>query len=260
MTSARDRSLRHSSTTRRRQFFLALAADGDGTLVRGDRMSRQLVRAFRAFRRSGRKTLLVTGETISQVEKFPHFRLFDCVVAENGAVLYWPRTRRKRSLCGSPPRRLLRALHEARYRAIRRGHTIISFKRADPAHLAEVLRPLRLDWHLIKNRHAVMLLPSGIDKTFGLDRALKAMRVPAARVVALGDAENDCCFLAGCGLSVAVANAKRRVKTTATLTTRKASGQGVVDIIHTILRDERELSDLAKSRKKSGSKRAAPAA
>jgi hypothetical protein len=88
---------------------------------------------------------LVTGETISQVEEFPHLRLFDCVVAENGAVLYWPRTRRRRSFCGSPPQRLLRALHNARYRAIRRGHTIISFKRADPNQLAKVLRPLHLD-------------------------------------------------------------------------------------------------------------------
>jgi hypothetical protein len=104
-----------------------------------------------------------------------------------------------------------------------------------------------------------MLLPSGIDKSFGLDRALKAMRLPASRVVALGDAENDRCFLGCCGLSVAVANAKRRVRTTATLTTRKAAGKGAADIIHTILRDERRLSELAKWRKTSRRKRTAPA-
>jgi len=237
-----------------------LAADGDGTLVRGDKMSRRLVQAIQALRRSGRKTLLVTGETISQVEKFPHFRLFDCVVAENGDVLFWPRTRHRRPLCGSPPQRLLRALHKARYRAIRRGHTIISFKRADPTQLAKVLRPLHLEWHVIRNRRAVMLLPSGIDKSFGLDRALKAMRLPASRVVALGDAENDSCFLGCCGLSVAVANAKRRVKTMATLTTRDPAGKGAADIISMILRDERKLSELAKSRKTTERKRSAPAA
>ena len=169
MTKSANRS--NASNSDKSQYFLAVATDGDGTLVRGGRMAQPTVRAVHELRRSGRKFLLITGETISQLEKFPHLRLFDCVVAENGAVLYWPRSRRRRNLARTPPKRLLQGLRAARYRAFRRGHSVISIKRGDARRLDRLLQELNLDWHVVTNRRAVMLLPAGVDKSSGLNCA-----------------------------------------------------------------------------------------
>src|SRR5439155_22747622 len=43
--------------------YLAIATDGDGTLMRGGRFGRRTVAALRRWRAAGRKLLLVTGET-----------------------------------------------------------------------------------------------------------------------------------------------------------------------------------------------------
>src|SRR5947209_10101842 len=97
------------STLRRRQ-FVALAADGDGTLLKGDRMAAATVAALRRWRRSGRKLLLTTGETRKDLAEFPNLELFDLVIAENGALLYDPATKQERVLAEPPPATLVRAL------------------------------------------------------------------------------------------------------------------------------------------------------
>src|SRR5207302_2628529 len=167
-------------------YFVGLATDGDGTLVRGKCMAKRTVQALRDLRRSGRKILLVTGERIGQVEDFPHLRLFDCVVAENGAMLYWPRTRTQRRLTSARPDRLLRAIREAGFRSAHHGQVAIAMNLADETRVRLLLRRLDADWHVIRNRHDLMLLPSGIDKSSGLRRALRRLHLAPSRAVAVG--------------------------------------------------------------------------
>src|SRR4051812_690053 len=83
--------------------YLALACDGDGTLTTRGLRARTPPRAMKSLRDSGRKLLLVTGETRSDLDRFPHLDLFDAVVAENGALLYWPTTRQEQLLTRPPP-------------------------------------------------------------------------------------------------------------------------------------------------------------
>ncbi|HTL54446.1 MAG TPA: hypothetical protein VL361_02155 [Candidatus Limnocylindrales bacterium] len=46
------------------------------------------------MRSSGRKLLLVTGRKLDELlSVFPRADLFDAIIAENGAVLFWPATR-----------------------------------------------------------------------------------------------------------------------------------------------------------------------
>jgi hypothetical protein len=73
--------------------FLALACDYDGTLARHGRVEASTIAALERVRASGRKLLLVTGRQLDDLRSvFVEVDLFDSVVAENGALLYDPRT------------------------------------------------------------------------------------------------------------------------------------------------------------------------
>jgi hypothetical protein len=102
------------------------------------------------------------------------------------------------------------------------------------------VRELGLELHIVFNKGAVMVLPSGVNKASGLAAALAESGLSPHNVVGIGDAENDHAFLAMCGCSVAVANALDSVKATADLVTRGARGEGVRELI-----DELLASDLA---------------
>ena len=50
------------------------------------------------------RLILVTGRELDDLIRImPRLDLFDIVVAENGAVLYWPETRQERTLAAAPP-------------------------------------------------------------------------------------------------------------------------------------------------------------
>jgi len=73
-----------------------LACDYDGTIADGGRCSTEIARALTRVRESGRKVLLVTGRMLPDLRAVcPDVdHLFDAVVAENGALLYFRRSRR----------------------------------------------------------------------------------------------------------------------------------------------------------------------
>ena len=87
--------------------YLALAADYDGTLATDGQMSHEATAAIGRLRASGRRVILVTGRRLAELlEVLPQIDLFDCVVAENGAVLYVPRQGRQCCFAGRCPLRL----------------------------------------------------------------------------------------------------------------------------------------------------------
>jgi hydroxymethylpyrimidine pyrophosphatase-like HAD family hydrolase len=100
---------------------------------------------------------------------------------------------------------------------------------------AKVIRELNLQLQIIYNKGAVMILPKGVDKTTGLRAAMNEMRISSKEVLAVGDAENDRVFLGMCGMGVAVSNATPELKQQATLVTKGARGDGVIELIDRIL-------------------------
>jgi hypothetical protein len=94
--------------------YLALACDYEGTLAAEGRVAPETVAALERLRASGRQLLLVTGRELDDLLAiFPHVHLFDCVVAENGAVLYHPASQQTTLLTAPPPdsAQPLRATH-----------------------------------------------------------------------------------------------------------------------------------------------------
>jgi hydroxymethylpyrimidine pyrophosphatase-like HAD family hydrolase len=106
----------------------------------------------------------------------------------------------------------------------------------------DVIRQLGLEYQVIFNKGAVMVLPSGINKAFGLGAALEEMGLSPHNTVAVGDAENDHTLLSLCGCGVAVANALPMLKERADYVTKAERGAGVTELIdHLVSSDLAEL-------------------
>jgi hydroxymethylpyrimidine pyrophosphatase-like HAD family hydrolase len=220
--------------------YTVLATDFDGTLAHDGRVDESTVADLRRARDAGIRLVMVTGRELPDLfNTFAYSDLFDLVVAENGAVIYDPLTQKVDVLTGGPPPALIEIL-ERQSIPLSVGHSIIATVEPHEHQVLAAIRDLGLDWHVIFNKGAVMVLPSDVTKATGLEPALAALGVTAAETVGVGDAENDQAFLKICGLAVAVANALGPVKEMAHVVTRGARGAGVSEIIERWLAGELE--------------------
>jgi HAD superfamily hydrolase (TIGR01484 family) len=219
--------------------YLALATDYDGTLAHDGRVDGPTLRALGRLRESGRRLALVTGRELNDLKQiFPELDLFDRVVAENGALLYRPRTREEKVLAPAPPPAFLDALRARGVGPLSAGRVIVATWEPHQAAVLDAIHGLGLELQVIFNKGAVMVLPSGVNKATGLLAALDELGLSPHNAVAAGDAENDHALLAACECGVAVANALPALAEHADLVTRGDHGAGVVELIDGLLADD----------------------
>ncbi len=219
--------------------FLVLAFDYDGTLAKDGRVGEATIDALERARASGRKLLLVSGRELDDLRRvFDHEDLFDCIVAENGAMLYWPAKREEQILAERPDELFVAALRAANVTPLSIGRVVVATWEPNEAAVLEVIRELGLDWQITFNKGAVMVLPPGVNKGTGLTAALEALALSSHNVLAIGDAENDLAFLSACECGCAVANALPFVKERADFVSALDHGAGVVDIVNRVLDDD----------------------
>lgn len=172
--------------------FHALACDYDGTVARDGRLTDDTRSALQRLRATGRKIILVTGREVEDLQRVcPDLTPFDVVVAENGAVLYWPASLELRTLVEPPPAVFADTLTARGALSISRGHVIVATWQPYEKVVLDVIRELGLEMQVIFNKGAVMVLPSGVNKGTGLRAVLKILRLSRHNVVGIGDAEND---------------------------------------------------------------------
>jgi hydroxymethylpyrimidine pyrophosphatase-like HAD family hydrolase len=216
--------------------FRCLATDYDGTLADKGRVTESTCEALRRLAASGWRLVLVTGRTLSDIQRvFPQLALMDRVVAENGALLYAPASGTMRTLAKPPPRALVESLRRRGVKTLEIGHVIVSTRDTYEREVGQALDALDVALEVIRNKDALMILPPGVDKATGLAAALTELNLPPAETVAVGDAENDAVMLACCGYGVAVANALPALKTSADWVTPGESGRGIVELVDRLL-------------------------
>ena len=104
-----------------------LAAGFDGTLARDGRCDEYCIDVLRELSATGRKLILVTGRELRRLlEIFPEARLFDYIVAENGAVLHRTATRQSEILGQAPPEILLQELRRRQVMPLAVGSTWVA--------------------------------------------------------------------------------------------------------------------------------------
>jgi HAD superfamily hydrolase (TIGR01484 family) len=216
--------------------YFALACDYDGTLAHHGVVAKETIAALERVRNSGRKLLMVTGRELPDLKHiFPALELFDCVVAENGALLYLPKTRQETSLCEGPSRDFVQRLTQKGVQPLSVGHCIVATHEPYEKLVLETIQETGLELQVIFNKGAVMILPSGINKGTGLARATREIGLSLRNIVGVGDAENDHAFLAACECSVAVGNALDTLKERADIVTLGENGAGVRELIGALL-------------------------
>lgn len=216
--------------------YSAVAFDYDETLAHDARVAEPTLEALRALRAAGRKLLLVTGRELRDFPRiFPHLDLFERVIAENGGVLHRPADASTQPLAPPPPEALIDLLRRKGVQPLSVGHVILATCEPHEKAVLEAIHELAIEYHIVFNKGAVMVLPSNINKATGLKAALRELQIPHQNVAGIGDAENDHVFLDYCGFSAAVANAVPALKTHVHLVTRGPNGAGVAELIDYVL-------------------------
>ena len=219
--------------------YLALATDYDGTLAQDSHVSPETIAGLLRLKASGRKVILVTGRELPELlSVFPDFSICDCIVAENGALLKWPSEDREETCGEAVPEKFLNEIIHRGVKPFSVGRVIFATWRPHEAAVLDIIQTLGLEYQIIFNKRAVMVLPSGINKATGLARALKKLKLSPKQVVGIGDAENDHAFLDSCAVAAAVENALPSLKDRCDIVTAADHGAGVVELIDRLLADD----------------------
>jgi len=221
--------------------YLAVACDYDGTIAHDGVVADATVAALTRLKESGRRLILVTGRELeSLMRACSRLDLFERVVAENGAVVYRPETKEQKLLSEPPPDSLVAALQARGVEPLSVGRGIVSTWRPNETVVLDVIRDLGLELHVVFNKGAVMVLPSGVNKATGLAVALRELALSPHNCVGVGDAENDHAFLRACEAAVVVANALPTVRERADLVTSGPDGEGIAELAARLLGDDLE--------------------
>jgi HAD superfamily hydrolase (TIGR01484 family) len=227
-------------------YIVCLATDYDGTLAQDGRVDESTVKALEDFKRSGRKLLLATGRELPDLGRvFSRLDLFDRIVAENGALLFNPATKKETPLAPPPSGKFVAALKAKGIAPLSVGRSIVATWEPNEEAVLESIRELGLELQIVFNKGAVMVLPAGVNKATGLKAALDDLSLSAHNVVAVGDAENDHAFMQASAYAVAVANALPAVKDTADLVTKGARGAGVAELIELVMNKDADAFGVA---------------
>lgn len=209
----------------------ALACDYDGTLASQDRIGPEARAALARAREAGLRLVLATGRTFFDLTRVCDcLELFDAVVAENGAVLYWPRSQTLRDQAPAPSPRLLAEL-DRRGIAYKVGRVVVDTARTNEPSVREALEAAGVALDLVYNRASLMLLPHGVSKGTGVRQVIRDLGLSFHDVLGIGDAENDVDLFDACGFTACPANAVPALKTRADWVFPGENGAGVAQAI-----------------------------
>ena len=211
-----------------------LALDYDGTIARGDVLDPDVRAAIADARTNGIVTLLVTGRILGELQRVAgRLHFVDGVVAENGAVLYFPGGGYQSML--APP---VSAAFVAELKRLGIPHTagqcLVDADAADAHRLLETIHRLELPLVLVFNGGRVMALPQGVSKATGLHSALDMLRLSARNTLAVGDRENDHELLRLAEVGVAVEWGSPALRSAADVTLRGAGPAAVAPFITSV--------------------------
>ncbi len=182
----------------------AVAIDYDGTIAVNGAFDPGARDAIAQLRQHGIAVVLVTGRRLDDLRRVAgNLGCFSAIVAENGAVLYFPESGRHAIIGHAPSTRLIDAL-QRRGIDIIVGDSVIETDACRATSVLDVIRALEQPQILAFNRSRVMVLPPGIAKSIGLARVLSTLRLSIHNTIGIGDAENDHDLLDACEVGVAV--------------------------------------------------------
>lgn len=216
--------------------LMILACDLDGTLAEEGRVATETWSLLQRLKTANWSLILVTGRALQSFAPEGLFaEIFDAIVAEDGAVVYFPR----RDIVTLP----FGGLHEtllARLLALdiplERGLAMVATRVPHDLAVLRALHDAAGGATVEYNRGAVMVIPPGATKGTGLQYALRELGCSPHNVIACGDAENDRSLFACAELRVAVRNATDDLRAQADVVLEAANGAGIRALGEQLLR------------------------
>lgn len=215
--------------------LMVIAFDLDGTLTQDGQVTAQTWDLLRSARLAGMILILVTGRTLdSFISELPFSELCEAIVAENGAVVYFPRRDTIRLPFGKIESALINRLHDLNV-PLEHGVAIVATQEPHERNVFKALQEIHASAVIEYNRGSIMLLPPGASKGQGLLYALQELGYSAHNLLVCGDGENDRSLVQAAEFSVAVANAHPSLRAVADLVLSKPDGEGFNDLLEDIL-------------------------
>lgn len=213
-----------------------LACDLDGTLTQEHDVPARTWEVLRRARADGLVIIAVTGRILGSFsEQAPFFEVCEAVVAEDGAVVLFPRTRTVVRPFGSLNRLLARRIEQLEI-PLEKGSAIFATREPHDKEILKVLKETGGGATVEYNRGAVMVLPPGATKGTGLRYALQELGYSPRNVLACGDAENDRSLFEMSEMAVAVPNSSPDIQRLADAVLERPDGAGVEDLIEGLLK------------------------
>ena len=176
--------------------------------------------------------ILATGRNIYYVKKMcQKFKGWRCVVAENGAVIYFPETKKTITINTYYMTRAKKIIRNLNLPGTTIGKVITSSKAKDEEFIKEKLGKLAEKVSFIKNVNEIMILPLGVDKGVGLRIAMRYLNIDMDKTIVIGDGENDISMFMNPGIKIALSNATEKLKKLADHITKNPSTKGMREII-----------------------------
>jgi hypothetical protein len=216
-----------------------LALDYDGTIATHGRLDPGVRAAIGRAREHGLVVVLVTGRILDDLRGLVgDLRLFDAIVAENGALVAFPAAGRSAQLAPAPPAAFVAELRRRRL-DVRAGLCVVELSAADGPAVLQVVREQELPLTLHFNRGRLMVLPQAVSKATGLREALRTLRLSPHNALAIGDAENDHELLSVCEVGAAVAWGSKTLQGVADVVVPGDGPAAVADYLGEVMRSER---------------------
>jgi hydroxymethylpyrimidine pyrophosphatase-like HAD family hydrolase/ActR/RegA family two-component response regulator len=197
---------------RRHTHLKVLSSDMDGTIARNGVVPDQTWDLLRQAKIAGMTLILATGRVLANfINDGPFAEIFEAIVAENGAVIFFPMKNQIKQPFGRLSPLLIQRL-EGLNIPLERGMSIVATRIPYDETVMKVLQELNVGATIEYNCGAVMLLPPGATKGTGLSYALQELAFSPHNLVVCGDAENDQSQLELAELAVVVPNALPKIK------------------------------------------------
>lgn len=187
---------------------------------------------FAELQRSGLDLFLATGRNIRFVRALcDRFDVWRAVIAENGSVIYFPRTGKTITV---------ETWHMERAREIVQGlglpgtvvgKVITSNRLSDEERIRDALGDLAKELNFVRNVDEIMILPGGVDKGVGIRIVMQYLNLDLGKMIVIGDGENDVDMFHNPGFKIALANAHEKVKRLANQVTEQPATAGIREFI-----------------------------
>ena len=222
----------------RLMYLKILVLDLDGTIATNDKVSDRTIKTLRQAKASGFILILATGRRLEPLSSMgPFDELCEAIVAEDGAVVYFPGSDSVLLPFGRLDEELFQQLEDLEI-PMEKGLAIAATWVPHDKEVSQILTKSGYPATIEYNKGAVMVMPPGATKGTGLLIALRELGYSPRNVLACGDAENDRSMLKQAELAVTLANAAPGIQDLADVVLPYANGRGVRYLIEQLMTGE----------------------